>query len=93
MDFDYMVRYGDVTTVAVDLDFAQTQTWSISQTTKRESIKIVNPQDQTMFLTLETVNPRNLPEGCAPKRWINFQLFDPNGHELKFGNSFNYVGS
>jgi len=33
MDFDYMVRYGDVTTVAVDLDFAQTQTWSISQTT------------------------------------------------------------
>jgi hypothetical protein len=46
-----------------------------------------------MFLTLETVNPRNFPEGCAPKRWINFQLFAPNGQELKFGRDFNYVGN
>lgn len=92
MEFEYMVRYGDVSTVAVDLDFAQTQTWEISQTTQREVIKIENPEDQTMFITLETVNQRNLPEGCAPKRHINFQLFDPNGQELQFGKSFNYVG-
>lgn len=32
MEFEYALRYGDVSTVAVDLDFAQTQTWSIHQT-------------------------------------------------------------
>jgi hypothetical protein len=33
MEWEYVMRYGDVTTIAVDLDFANTQTWSVRQTT------------------------------------------------------------
>ena len=45
-----------------------------------------------MFITLEAANRRSFPEGCAPEIWLNYNVIDPNGQELKFGKDFNYVG-
>jgi hypothetical protein len=45
-----------------------------------------------MFITVEATNPRTFPNTCAPEVFLNFNVIDPNGQELKFGSDFNYVG-
>lgn len=90
MPFDYYMKYFYILSVAYDEPYKYEKRWNYKMAKKILYFTVDNPQDQQVYITVETLSPRNYPRSCPFNTFINTYMRNDKG-DLIGGTG--YVGN